>query len=75
MGWRYDLMLWWNNFLLRGKWQALQQKSVDLANFQAGEKVLDVGCGTGTLTLQARALVGTTGRVVISQVNWRVSLR
>jgi ubiquinone/menaquinone biosynthesis C-methylase UbiE len=63
MGWRYDLMLWWNNLLLRGKWLELQQKSVDLARFQAGEKVLDVGCGTGTLALQARARVGTTGSV------------
>ncbi len=63
MGWRYDLMLWWNNFLLRGKWLELQQKTIDLAHFQTGEKVLDVGCGTGTLALQARTLVGTTGSV------------
>jgi ubiquinone/menaquinone biosynthesis C-methylase UbiE len=63
MGWRYDLMLWWANLRSHGKWQALQQKSVDLANFQAGEKVLDVGCGTGTFSLQARARVGTTGSV------------
>jgi ubiquinone/menaquinone biosynthesis C-methylase UbiE len=62
-GWRYDLMMWWSNLMLRGKWQALQRMIVNRAQFQSGETVLDVGCGTGTLTLQAAALVGATGRV------------
>jgi ubiquinone/menaquinone biosynthesis C-methylase UbiE len=62
-GWRYDLMLWWSNLILYGKWQALQQMIVDLARFQRGETVLDVGCGTGALTLDAYARIGATGRV------------
>jgi ubiquinone/menaquinone biosynthesis C-methylase UbiE len=62
-GWRYDLMLWWSNVLLRGKWQALEQMILDLARFQRGEAVLDVGCGTGVLALKAYARVGATGRV------------
>jgi len=62
-GWRYDLMIWWSNLMLHGKWQALEQMIVDLAQFHAGETVLDVGCGTGTLALKAYARVGATGRV------------
>jgi ubiquinone/menaquinone biosynthesis C-methylase UbiE len=62
-GWRYDLMLWWNNLLLGGKWQQLQRKIVERAQFQPGEAVLDVGCGTGTLALRAYTRVGAAGRV------------
>ena len=62
-GWRYDLMLWWHNVLSRGKWQELQHTITDLAQFQPGETVLDVGCGTGTLAITAKQRVGTAGRV------------
>ncbi|GHO64616.1 hypothetical protein KSC_035080 [Ktedonobacter sp. SOSP1-52] len=62
-GWRYDLMLWWSNLMLHGKWQVLQQMIVDLAQFHAGEAVLDVGCGTGTLALEAYACIRPTGHV------------
>lgn len=47
----------------RGKEQELRQIIADLAKMRSGETVLDVGCGTGTLALEARERVGITGRV------------
>jgi ubiquinone/menaquinone biosynthesis C-methylase UbiE len=48
--WRYDLILW---RATRGREGALREKQLDLAHVAAGETVLDVGCGTGTLAIAA----------------------
>src|SRR5579862_1023130 len=61
--WRYDLLLWVGNLVSRGKLQALRRLTADLAGLQPGETVLDVGCGTGTQALVAKARVGATGHV------------
>ena len=36
---------------------------IELANIKPGDKVLDVGCGPGSLTLTAKAYVGSDGKV------------
>jgi ubiquinone/menaquinone biosynthesis C-methylase UbiE len=48
--WRYDLVVW---FATGGREGAFRQKELDLAQLAAGESVLDVGCGTGTLAIAA----------------------
>jgi ubiquinone/menaquinone biosynthesis C-methylase UbiE len=64
LGWRYDLLVWFfDTFLLHGTLRKLPQRTVDLAQLQAGESVLDVGCGTGALAMVACKRVGATGRV------------
>ncbi len=42
---------------------ALREETIRLAQIDPGATVLDVGCGTGTLTLRAKAAAGSTGRV------------
>ncbi|MGI9057772.1 MAG: class I SAM-dependent methyltransferase [Ktedonobacteraceae bacterium] len=56
----YDLLM---RFVTLGREQTFRQRIVDLAQLQPGEKVLDVGCGTGTLAMVALQRVGATGGV------------
>jgi ubiquinone/menaquinone biosynthesis C-methylase UbiE len=63
-GWRYDLGEWFcDTFLFGGKLRELRLRAAHLARLHPGETVLDVGCGTGTLAIEAQKRVGTTGRV------------
>ena len=64
LGWRYDVLVWFaDTFVLRGTLRKLRDRAADLAQLQPGEVVLDVGCGTGALAMEAYKRVGTTGQV------------
>ncbi|GJD19989.1 hypothetical protein RIVM261_049450 [Rivularia sp. IAM M-261] len=47
-----------------GQEQNIRAMTIELAALQPGERVLDVGCGTGSLSLVAKKQVGTKGQVV-----------
>lgn len=52
-GWRYDLEVWFTDtFVLRGEIKRLRERVIDLVDPSPGQRVLDVGCGTGTLAIR-----------------------
>jgi len=56
----YDAIVW---LALRGRERQLRQRLLDLSDLRQGESVLDVGCGTGTLAILAKKIVGRSGTV------------
>jgi ubiquinone/menaquinone biosynthesis C-methylase UbiE len=56
----YDGMM---RLITLGRERTLRKMTVELAQVQPGDKVLEVGCGTGTLTLAAQARAGQSGVV------------
>lgn len=58
---RYDSTV---RLVLLGKDKALREMTAEMAQIKPGDKVLDVGCGTGSLTIAAKAQAGSTGNVL-----------
>jgi ubiquinone/menaquinone biosynthesis C-methylase UbiE len=56
----YDLLV---SMLTLGRSGSMRERTVELAEITAGEDVLDVGCGTGDLTMVAGKRSGAAGRV------------
>jgi len=56
----YDLLVW---LVMHGQEGKFREQLADLARIQPGQRVLDVGCGTGTLAVTAKRRVGPTGMV------------
>ena len=46
-----------------GRERVLRQRTVELAGIKAGDSVLEVGCGTGSLTLTAKKQSGPNSKV------------
>jgi ubiquinone/menaquinone biosynthesis C-methylase UbiE len=53
---RYDLLI---TLLTVGRERRFRQQLLELAHLEAGESVLDIGCGTGTLAIAAKRVVGS----------------
>jgi ubiquinone/menaquinone biosynthesis C-methylase UbiE len=64
-----NMIRWAHNYdrfvmlLTLGRAPALRRRTVELAQIQRGDRVLDVGCGTGDLTLIAKGRAGVDGQV------------
>jgi ubiquinone/menaquinone biosynthesis C-methylase UbiE len=63
-GWRYDAEVWlFDTFAMRGQIRQLRRKVVDAAGTGTGRRLVDVGCGTGSLAILAARLGGSGAQV------------
>lgn len=58
----YDLL---SPLMLLGQERQLSHKALDLLELNGNEKILDIGCGTGTLTIDAARKLTGAGSLVV----------
>jgi demethylmenaquinone methyltransferase/2-methoxy-6-polyprenyl-1,4-benzoquinol methylase len=63
---KYDIM---NDFMSMGIHRVWKKITLDIANVKQGQKVLDLAGGTGDLALKFAKQVGSTGQVVLADIN------
>jgi len=56
----YDLVV---QLMALGQASRLRRRTIERAQIKPGERILDVGCGTGDLTLLAKKVAGPSGQV------------
>ena len=63
---RYDLM---NDVMSLGTHRLIKRFTIQLSALRQGQRVLDLAGGTGDLSKQFSSLVGTSGQVVLADIN------
>jgi demethylmenaquinone methyltransferase/2-methoxy-6-polyprenyl-1,4-benzoquinol methylase len=63
---KYDVM---NDLMSLGTHRLVKRFTVELSGVRAGQRVLDLAGGTGDFTIRFSSLVGTTGEVVLADIN------
>lgn len=63
---RYDLM---NDVMSLGTHRIIKRFTIEMSALREGHKVLDLAGGTGDLSMKFSSLVGTTGQVVLADIN------
>lgn len=64
---KYDLM---NDLMSLGLHRLWKRFAISIAQFRPGHKVLDLAGGTGDLSARIQPIVGETGRVILSDINF-----
>jgi demethylmenaquinone methyltransferase / 2-methoxy-6-polyprenyl-1,4-benzoquinol methylase len=64
---KYDLL---NSLLSFGMHHLWKQAAVRMMHLKPGDRVLDVCGGTADLAIRAARIIGSTGKVIVYDINW-----
>lgn len=63
---RYDIM---NDFMSMGIHRLWKRYAIEMSGARSGQTILDIAGGTGDLTMKFSEIVGSTGHVVLADIN------